>query len=327
MSWPARRWNAWVALWDHRERPTVLALVRILVGLALLSDLVWIGVYDIAPQIVGPREAGGLGRAAQADGAWLWRFLPPTPDAARAVYAAWVAATVGLTVGALTPWSAAAAALLSANTAVLVPDADRGIDLLLRNALWILALSPCGRVASVDARWRTGSWWGDGSDAPAWPRHLLITQLVVMYAAAGVAKVGARWTPLAGSSALWVILQDPAVSRLAPDPPAWLWWPSRVGTFVTLLWEWSAPLLIAVYLARHLGPRAGAFGRWVRRWRPEWAWAGVGVLFHLGIAVGLDLGVFPWAMLALYPVFLHPNDLGRAVARLRATAALPASHR
>jgi len=153
---------------------------------------------------------------------------------------------------------------------------------------------------------------------PAWGRHLLLLQLVFMYTVAGVAKVGARWMPFADFSALWVILHDPAVARFTPPPPGWAYPLTQIGTAVTLAWEWTTPLLLLVFLGRHLGDRAPAWLQRVVSWRPEWGWVGIGAIFHLGIAILMDLGIFPWAMLALYPAFLHPDDLHRFVARLRA---------
>ena len=36
-------------------------------------------------------------------------------------------------------------------------------------------------------------------------------------------------------------------------------------------------------------------------------WIATGVVFHLGIAMTLKLGIFPWGMLALYPVLFAPG--------------------
>jgi hypothetical protein len=51
--------------------------------------------------------------------------------------------------------------------------------------------------------------------------------------------------------------------------------------------------------------------------RLRWVWIAIGVTFHLGIAMTLRLGVFPWGMLALYPVLLRSDELVRAEAWLR----------
>ncbi len=43
----------------------------------------------------------------------------------------------------------------------------------------------------------------------------------------------------------------------------------------------------------------------------------VGIAFHLMLALTLKLGIFPFAMLACFPAFFRPQELERAVARLR----------
>jgi hypothetical protein len=42
--------------------------------------------------------------------------------------------------------------------------------------------------------------------------------------------------------------------------------------------------------------------------RIDRVWIGVGVLFHIGILLTLQLGIFAPAMLALYACFIHPED-------------------
>jgi hypothetical protein len=44
----------------------------------------------------------------------------------------------------------------------------------------------------------------------------------------------------------------------------------------------------------------------------RWSWLAVGFGFHLGIALTMRLGMFPFGMLAVWPVFLHPDELARA---------------
>src|SRR5262249_50716548 len=103
--------------------------------------------------------------------------------------------------------------LLSAAFATLLPPADRGIDLLLRNVVLVLALSPSARMWSIPARIRTGRWRGDDRPAPAWARRLLALQVIVVYTTAGFAKVSLAWTPLGHWDALWYVLHDPAYAR------------------------------------------------------------------------------------------------------------------
>jgi hypothetical protein len=49
---------------------------------------------------------------------------------------------------------------------------------------------------------------------------------------------------------------------------------------------------------------------YARNWRRvRWAWIALGVMMEIGIAIGLKLGSFPYAMLALFPVLLRPEEL------------------
>jgi len=193
--------------------------------------------------------------------------------------------------------------------------------MLLRNAMLILALSSSGKVWSVDARLRTGSWSGDGEEHPAWPRHLLVLQMAVVYAMAGVQKVGLTWWPMGGLSALYIVLQDPAVARFDPGPLATFYPVTQLATAATMVFEWGALLLPLAYWYRATPDRPGRLRRWMNRLRFRDAWVAIGVALHLGIALSMNLGVFPFGMLALYPAFFHPDEL--SAVRQRLSAARP----
>src|SRR6476620_8767816 len=60
MSWLAR----WVAFWDEREPPTVLASIRIAIALVMLVDLATIGWHGVATWLWAPLEADGVVGAA-----------------------------------------------------------------------------------------------------------------------------------------------------------------------------------------------------------------------------------------------------------------------
>ena len=63
--------------------------------------------------------------------------------------------------------------------------------------------------------------------------------------------------------------------------------------------------------------RPGRIRHWCNRWRLRWIWIALGLAFHVGIAIFLRLGIFPWGMLALYPVLLRADELVRAEAWVR----------
>ena len=219
-------------------------------------------------------------------------------------------------VGFLTPLAGVVWVLLSAQLAQVLPLGDRGIDMLCRDAVCILTLSACGRAWSVDSVIARALGRPFAALQPAWPRHLLILQVAVMYFCAGIQKTALAWGPLGGFSALYLILQDPAIARI---PFAWL---SRIypltqlASAATMAFEWSAGLLPLVYWFRLTRTRPGVIRAFFNAKRPIRLWLTIGVLLHLGIAASMQLGVFPWAMLSLYPAFFHPDELGALRRRL-----------
>jgi hypothetical protein len=300
------RW--WVALWDRREVPDLQALIRAGVGFVLLADfLTTYRLGLVIPLMAGP-DGGGL---VSVSGQEWARWVGTDERAAWLLWAGLTASAFTLTIGLSTRASAFLLMVLSAQWALLLPDGDRAIDMLLRNVLLVLALSSAGRTWSVDAWVRTGSLRGDGEPVPAWPRYVIVLQIVLMYFTAGVQKYGQHWWPWGGWSALFVILQDWAV---ASRPFGWLrdppWYAlTQLSTFVTMIFQWSYPVVLAHYF-----PPAGPPGRFRRvfaRYRLHWAWIAVGAWFHLALAATMELGIFPWGMLALYPAFLHPDELPR----------------
>ena len=318
------RWRWWVNLTSEVEHPRVLAAIRIAVATMLLWDFLSIGYYDLVTVLFAPEPAGGVSNLLQWKKIpWVYQVFPPTAGTAWAVYLTVVLSATSLLLGWFSRTSALILLVAYAQTALITPAGDRGIDLLLRNVLMILACSRCGNTWSADAWWNTRSWAGDGSPVPAWPRYILILQLVVMYFTAGIAKFSMPWMPMGGYSALFLLLQDPAVARF---DFAWLErvYPlTQIATGITINWEYSAPVLLLVYYYRTTPDRPGRLRAFCLRYKVHFWWLGIGVLFHLGIFVSLELGIFPWAMLGLYFCFLHPDELDAALRWLRRDGAKP----
>jgi len=278
-----RAWAAWVDLWDRREDATALALVRIGVAVVLLADFVEIGRHGAIDALYARPPAG----FAVAEG-WL---------SAQALWLWAVIALAALALGLATRVACVAFVVVSAHLAHLAPDGERGIDMLLRVVVAILAFSRCNARWSLDAI----VWRRLGRpiphEVPAWPRYLLLLQLLWVYFSGGINKGGAEWGPFGGFLALANALADPHLARFDPS-----WLPAllpltRVATALVMVFELSAPLYLFLYIRNH------------RRLR--FAWIGLGIAFHLGIALTLRLGIFPWGMLTLYPVLLHPAELAR----------------
>jgi uncharacterized membrane protein YphA (DoxX/SURF4 family) len=324
----------WVRFWDQRESQVSLCASRVLVGLALFGDLAYV-------ELIGARSAAwapppvGLG----------WGALGAQPPLAARLFGAdsetasllfWIALVASLlfAIGALFRPSALVLVAALTERGHFAPDGDRGIDKLLRIVVVVLALSGASQRWSLDAWLARRLGRATREHAPAWPRYLLFAQLCWMYFSAAHNRGGRAWWPHGGFSALAQILGDPHVARFDPGLAKPLYPLLQLATASTMLFELCAPLLMLItFLDRRPG-RGGRVGDWVRRFRVRWVWLAVGVCMHLGIALTMRLGVFPFGILALYPVLLHPEELERGrewaarwLRKGRATASLAESER
>ena len=136
-------------------------------------------------------------------------------------------------------------------------------------------------------------------------------QLVILYFTAGVQKVSSAWTPFGSYSALYLVMRDPAFATISPGALRSVFPLTQLLTVASLAWEWAAPGLLLSMFYRDTRTRGGhiraAFLR--HRFRDRYLVLGIG--FHIGTALSLQLGIFPWAVLALYPACLHPDELSR----------------
>ncbi len=307
------RWAWWVGLWSRRESPRTLALIRIFVAAVLLYDFWRVYDLDLVVTLWGVSDVGGLGDSLKRTPVpEIYRWFAHTEATPWAAWGVMVAALTSLLVGFLTPLAALVAMFTSAQLAEVLPLGDRGIDLMLRNVLLLLALSGCGRVWSVDAK-----LFGEKAEVQAWPRHLLILQVLVMYFAAGIQKTAVSWWPFGGYSALYVILQDPSIA-------AWKFgWLEKVypltqlAAAATMVFELGAAPMLLAWWFRDTRTRPGRLRALFNRLDLHKFWMIVGVMLHVGIAGTMALGIFPYAMLALYPAFFHPDELPRWLRRTR----------
>jgi len=304
----ARAWRAWVALMDRREPATALALVRIGIALVVLVDYLWIARLGLIDPLWSRFPAGyATGITGWADALGLSAF---------GLWAIAVAALVLILVGAGTRVACVVFVLVSAQQAGLAPDSESGVDQLFRIVLLILALSRCNARWSVDA-WIVGRIGrAMPAQVPAWPRYLLLFQLVWVYFSGGQNKSSHEWDPLGGFTALGHALMDPHNGRLDPSVVSAMFPLTRVATALTITFELTALLyLLWLYFAA-TADRPGRLRRFANRARLRWIWFALFVFFELGIALGLKLGSFPWGMLALWPVLLLPDELERLVDRI-----------
>jgi hypothetical protein len=311
-----RRWHAFVALMDRREPATPLALARFLVGAVLAADLLTIARLEIVTALFTAPADEGMAYAAETS--FLWRALGGGADAAWTIWTICVVSAVFFSAGLFSRVWALVLAVAYAELARLLPEADRGIDGLLRIALVLFALSAADETLSLAAWLRHRRFVRSEALAPAWPRYVLIGQLVWLYFSAGTNKLQSPWTPVGGFSALHYVLLDPHFARYDLSFVTHLHPLTRLATFLTMAFEWLAPLLLLGYYYRATPERPGRLRALANRLRLWQVWIALGITFHVSLAIFLRLGIFPFGALALYPVFFHHDELMKGWARVSA---------
>ena len=274
---PLRGWR-WLTDPVPAERAAAL---RIAVAAVLLFDIFVLYLPNLR-SLYGP---GGFGDPAHFDGIfeppfWRWSLLRVLPPAwgPQALLAAWAVGAVGLLVGyrprlaALVCW-VAAVSFAYGNLSL-----HNGGDQLKLIVLLMLVFLP------TDGRWAVRRHpAARGATAPVlvrpWPMRLLMVQLAVMYFMNGYYKaMGPAWRD---GSVMHDVAVNPSWAHFSPDYLPLPDGASRVLAWATVLWELLFPVLVAMPVTR-------AATLWV------------GVLFHLGTLVHLEVGLFPLYALCYY---------------------------
>lgn len=292
-----RFWAWWVSLFGIREPGEPLALVRILAGISLAVSVLTVlpaGTWRILwldAARGGYRELGPLAGLETLPSGLVIGLMVAS-----------LVAALGLTLGALSR-SSALLGLISFNALIhLNPHDGSAYDSLLTNLLWILVLSRAGGTWSLDARFKYRRW-RSRELIPAWPRYLLVLQLILVYGTTGLQKVSIHWVPGGDLSALYYILQDPFWQRFDMSWTAHAYPLTQLGTLVTWLWEVGAFLLLPIFWFRHTRQRDGRLRRWSNRFDLRSVYAITGIAFHLGILLLMRVGPFSLISLAYYPAF------------------------
>jgi uncharacterized membrane protein YphA (DoxX/SURF4 family) len=318
-----RVWRAWSDLWARREPATAQALVRIFVGIVVLADLLDARRLGLVEAVWAPPPEG-MGHGA-ADRLWSIDWFGKSADTAWLLWWLGVGSSLALIAGLGTRVAAIVFVLISAQLAAIAPDADRGIDTAMRVVILILAFSWCHARWSVDAWIRRRVFRRPFTDdVPAWPRYLLLAQLIWIYFSGGHNKSQPEWYPQGGFAALANALSDPHFARFSSEWVPMVFPIPQIAAAVTIMFEWGAPLVLVCLYYEATAERGGRLRRIINRLHFRHVWILVGVGFHFGIALLMQLGIFPWGMLACYPVLLRSGELQRAEAwltrRLRRTA-------
>ncbi len=272
--------------WTEPIRAERLAAVRIGTGALLLVDILWMYV----PRAGDFLGAGSLGSpevfAGRLSTGWQWSLLAGIADQGtwRVALAVWAVAAACLLVGIFPRLAAGVAwalALSVQNTNLYLHNAGDNVRHIL---LLYLLFTPCG------AAWSVARWWerrATGDDRPAyiypWPVRLLLVQMMAIYWVNGLYKFsGEEWR---SGEIMHQVLANVQITRFSYEQLPLVPGAIAAMTWSTLVWELGFPMFVLI-------PKLRAPALWI------------GVSFHLGTAVLLTLGMFPFYMLCLYLPFV-----------------------
>jgi hypothetical protein len=303
----------WEEFWHEPLRAERLALTRILLGVALLSDQ----LFQYLPHLdefFGPEGVSPAGLYEwYALRYWQWPallFHTDDPATVQTLFWLWVGVTAAFTLGFCTRLANLALWVLTYAFLTRTPPILNAGDSVLKVGVFWLLLSPCGRTLSLDALlWRRAT---GPTTVPAWPVRLIQLQLCFLYLSTGLSKLFRVSEPFVGTwwdgTSLHYVLNDVTMSRWSYTQLPLPLWLTAPATWVSVWWEVLFPLLV---LSRH----TRAFALWF------------GVLFHLGIWLTIEVGWFSFYTVALYGVWV-PDSFWRRWDAWRAGAnavSIPAS--
>ena len=283
--------SLWTRFWHVPVRAERLALLRVLLGVFLLTDQ----LYQYLPYLAefyGPHGVSPDGlHDWYALKKWYWTLLFFHTDnltAIRVVFGLWMAVTFAFTIG----WHTR---LMNVFLWVLTQcflnrnlDILNGGDYILLLTIFLLMFAPSGRAFSLDAlRRRRAGALPQPNLIPAWPVRVLQLQMCMIYCTSGLVKLQGdgpfRGTWWDGSSVHYV-LNNLLMSRVSYVQLPIPYWITAAMTYVCVWWEVLFPMVLS---------------RKTRRWA---LW--FGVLFHLGILFSIEIGWFSFYSLMLYAVWI-----------------------
>lgn len=299
----------YVAFWNEREPATALALLRIAIGCVLAYDLIYLVCLDLEVTIFGDAAEYNMGYASSLDIQPLVRrvFGPGALAVQVAVYGG-IAAALCFAVGLLTRVSGVLVLVTQLQLAALYSEGDRGIDQLLRLAVAILVFSQSGATLSLDARLRHGAWARPSVLVPAWPRYLMIAQLLWLYTSAAISKDHALWSARGDYMSLFYILRYQHFVRWDMTwVPAWV---TQLGAFTTYWFEALAGLMVVACWQTRRDPdsRQRSTRGW---WVFKRTWITIGLGLHTTLWILMNIGIFTTGLLALYACWVNPRLLQR----------------
>ena len=316
MSRTSALWSAWAARLAHKEPATPLAVYRLLlgtVGVIIFFDTVLGGAVE---PIWLHTDHGGISPLHPQS--WLVDLLGgAVPSAVWPLIWAAGASSLAVALGFGGRVSAFIALQCWIALFALNPGSGGGHDKILTNGLWILVLAGGTQSLSLDCRLRTGSW-RDDTPTGAWPRYLLIFQLVLIYTVTGMQKVGPGWFPWGHYDAIYQSLLLPNWARwdLSGVLPT-LYPLTQLATAITWLWEVSWGLVLLHLILRSTPGPPGSLRAWVARHDLRRTYVLIGLGMHGTIWALMQLGPFSLVTVSHY-VLLWNHDEWRRLLKRRA---------
>jgi hypothetical protein len=324
---PGRAWQRWVAFLSQREDAASLAVARIISGSSVCVHLVTMGLSGAGAAAWVSAKHGG---AHDITGpAWLGLLGGATPFNVYALIFVGAVVAALMALGIYTRATVFLTWFCFKTLSYLNDQAGGSSDDLLLNGLFVLMWSGCGRALSIDSLQRRREDPAEATDAPAWPRYVLIFQIITVYWTTGVQKVSNSWwpPPFGSADAIWFILQDPNWTRwlISAQSLAPFFRLTQLATAVTWLFENSGLLFLLAFWFRSTRERPGRvrafFNAPLKRFGSNvdfrLLYLAVGFSMHFGIWVLMEVGPFFNAVLVCYACCITPAEWRAVIDRLR----------
>lgn len=292
-----RSYLAWEHWWTRESYPHTIALVRIAMGAWL--TLYW-GLRMPHVRMIFSADGIVLPAPHRWTPEWLtWLWTPPSGEVALVIYAVLMVALVCLTIGLFSRQSAFVAFLLSVYYYHLSLHLfHTSFDRLYMMVLFVLAISACGNVFSMDAWEKHGSPLKWTEKVSVFGQRLIAFQITMTYLGVGWQKL---WLPgWQGGEMLWYSLTGV--------------WGTEWAFWVTSTFGYSEVYNVLVNFVI-MGEFVLPIGLWIRAHGIRYYTMAAAAFFHIVI----DLLLYIWwfaILLPAYITFFSPEEVYGALKKI-----------
>jgi hypothetical protein len=292
--------SAWDRYWFADVAPHIYALLRILFGVLAFASLLGVRHLPLFWDLDGfvPPTDRGLGVKN------LVLSLALEHVAGRVLFFGSLASYASMAVGFQSNLAVLASLAVSIAELLWNPLPLSAAYMVVQTVLFCLVWADCGSVWSVDA-WlakRRGVHLADAAQSgyPIAPLRLIRFQVALVYLNSGLWKLyDEHWRD---GSAVHYVLSNNVYRRFPVQVPPSLDWLTTVLTYSVLFWELGFAFMIWYRPTRRIALLAG-------------------IAMHLGMTATIELGPFPWVMMASYVAFLDPDTVPSLRSRFRGLVA------